>query len=304
MIIDRSSTDAALHGLRIVDTRYCRTELSAPWGLEMEQCSIVTFHFVAHGRCLLTGAGEDRWLDHGQFVVFPHGSRHRLLSGPGQPADPVTPLPKQQLGPSSSVLRHGGGGDGALLLCGGSSFVPSDHPLVDLLPDVLVTTPTGHMSGVLPILEAEATLPGTSSEMIVTRLSDVLITHTIRTWLQTSPQAQHGWLGALRDERLGRALTLLHHAPAHAWTVASLAAEARMSRSLFARRFTEMVGLTPMDYLTQLRMRHATYLMREQGLNLAQTATRVGYRSPAAFARAYKRVTGHTPGTTRSSPGP
>src|SRR2546429_10015344 len=99
MIIDRSSTDEALRGLRVTDTRYCRTELSAPWGLEMKQCPIVAFHFVARGRCLLTGAGEDRWLERGEFVVFPRGRGHRLLSAPGQPAVPILQLPKEELGP-------------------------------------------------------------------------------------------------------------------------------------------------------------------------------------------------------------
>jgi AraC-like DNA-binding protein len=304
MSVDRSSTDEALRGLRIADTRYCRTELSAPWGLEMEPCPIVTFHFVARGRCLLVGAGADRWLDPGRFVVFPRGSGHRLLSAAGQPADPVTPLPKEQIGPYSSVLRHGGGGEGTLLLCGGSSFVPSDHPLVDLLPEVLTVAPTGHLSGVVPILEAEAARPGAGSEPIVTRLSDVLITHAVRTWLETSAQAGDGWLGALRDEHLGRALELLHRAPEREWTVASLAAQARMSRSLFARRFTETVGQTPMEYVTHTRMRHATHLLRDLGLSQHQVATRVGYQSPAAFARAYKRVTGQTPGAARANPDP
>jgi AraC-like DNA-binding protein len=300
-MIDRSSTDEALRGLRITDTRYCRTELSAPWGLEMEQCSIVTFHFVARGRCLLTGVGADRWLERGEFVVFPRGRSHRLSSAPGMPAVPILPLPKEELGPYSSVLRHGGGGAGTLLLCGGASFRPAGHPFVDLLPDVLTGTPTGHLAGVVPVLEKEAARPGAGSEMIVTRLSDVLVLDALRTWLETSPDARRGWLAALCDGRLGRALMLMHRRPEATWTVALLAAEARMSRSLFARRFTETVGIAPMDYLTRLRMWRATVLMREQGLDPAQVATQVGYQSTAAFSRAYKRVTGRTPGTAKIS---
>jgi AraC-like DNA-binding protein len=302
MSVDRSSTDEALRGLRIADTRYCRTELSAPWGLELEPCPIVTFHFVAVGRCLLVGAGEDRWLETGQFVVFPHGSGHRLLSAPGRRADPVTPLPKQEIGPSSSLLRHGGGGESTVLLCGGSSFVPSDHPLVTLLPEVLTVVPAGHMSAIMPILEAEAAQPDIGSDAIVTRLSEILILHAVRTWLRAAPQ-NDGWLGALRDEGLGRALAALHRAPERGWTVAALAAQARMSRSLFARRFTEMLGNTPMDYVAEVRMRHATSLMREHGLSPSQVATRVGYQSPAAFSRAYRRVTGRPPGAARTTPG-
>ncbi|MFL6072675.1 MAG: cupin domain-containing protein [Mycobacteriales bacterium] len=300
MMIDRSSTDEALRGLRITGTRYCRTELSAPWGLEMAQCPIVTFHFVASGRCLLTGTGEDRWLERGDFVVFPRGRGHRLLSAPGEPAVPVIPLPKEELGAHSSILRHGGGGAGTLLLCGGSSFTPADHPLVALLPDVLAVRPAGHLSGVVPMLENEAARPGASSEEIVTRLSDVLVMDALRTWLETSPEARRGWLGALRDDCLGRVLVLMHQRPEDAWTVASLATEARMSRSLFARRFTGTVGTTPMNYLATVRMRHATALMRDQGLDAARVAARVGYQSPAAFSRAYKRVTGRTPGGARA----
>lgn len=299
-MIDRSSTDEVLRGLRITDTRYCRTELSVPWGLEMEQCPIVTFHFVAHGRCLLTGVGADRWLERGEFVVFPRGRGHRLLSAPGVPAVPVLPLPKEELGPHSSVLRQGGGGAGTLLLCGGASFRPVGHPFVDLLPDVLPVTPAGHLAGVVPVLEKEAERPGTGSEAIVTRLFDVLVLDALRTWLETSPDARRGWLGALRDDRLGRVLMLMHRRPEAAWTVASFAAEVRMSRSLFARRFIETVGTAPMDYLTQVRMWHATVLMREQGLDPAQVATRVGYRSTAAFSRAYKRVTGNTPAIAKN----
>src|SRR5215211_7928258 len=91
VILAQSSTDAeetlgeALHGLRVRDTRYCRTELTAPWGLRMEPCDMVTFHFVAEGRCWLAGAGDGRWLEPGDLVVFPRGRGHLIVDTPGSP---------------------------------------------------------------------------------------------------------------------------------------------------------------------------------------------------------------------------
>lgn len=318
MILAQSSSDAdeavgeALHGLRLRDTHYCRTELTAPWGLQMEPCDMVMFHFVAAGRCWLSGAGEDRWLEPGDLVVFPRGQGHLLVDRPGSPARPVQQLPKLELGRRSSVLAHGGGGTRALLLCGGSQFDPPDQPLVGLLPQVMVltnTTTTGDTIGdgrsqdwvgtILGVMGAEAAAPRAGGETIVTRLSDVVLVHAIRAWLATSPQAREGWLGALRDRHLGRALAAMHRDPGHPWTVASLAACAYLSRSAFAQRFTAAVGVPPSAYLTRVRMRLATAWMRDHGLTPSQVAPRVGYDSIAAFTRAYKRSTGRTPGSVR-----
>ena len=151
--------------------------------------------------------------------------------------------------------------------------------------------------------EARALRPG--GETVITRLADVLVIQALRAWLQEAPAAQQGWLGALQDPQLGRALTLIHREPGRDWTVASLAQAVAMSRSAFAARFTERVGEPAMHYLLRWRMHAALGWLREEGASLGEAASRAGYQSEAAFSRAFKRVTGQSPGAARrESPSP
>jgi AraC-like DNA-binding protein len=155
------------------------------------------------------------------------------------------------------------------------------------------------MQATLALIAAETRHLRPGGEAVVTRLADVLIIQAIRWWIETDPSAQAGWLGALRDEQVGRALSLIHADPARAWTVASLADELAMSRSALAARFTELVGEPVMHYVTRWRMRVALNALRDEGATVAELANRLGYRSEAAFARAFKRVIGVAPGSVK-----
>jgi AraC-like DNA-binding protein len=149
----------------------------------------------------------------------------------------------------------------------------------------------------LMAVEAREFQPG--GEAVITRLADVLVIQAIRAWIETAPAARTGWLGALQDPQIGRALALIHRDPARAWTVASLASELAMSRSAFAARFTELVTEPAMQYVTRWRMHVAQNALETEGATVAQLADRLGYRSEAAFARAFKRVVGIPPGAVR-----
>src|SRR5207245_2711742 len=116
------------------------------WGLEMQACAIVSYHFVAEGRCLLEREHEQCWLDEGDLVVFPRGHAHRLMDAPGRATRSVRRLTKTDVGRNSTILTFGGGGAPTVLLCGGSTFRPTAHPLVAMLPDVLVLR-AGHTAG-------------------------------------------------------------------------------------------------------------------------------------------------------------
>ncbi len=131
----------------------------------------------------------------------------------------------------------------------------------------------------------------------------MLVIQAIRAWIETDPDARTGWLGALRDPQIGRSLALIHADPARAWTVASLAREVAMSRSAFAARFTELVGEPAMQYVTRVRMQVAVDALGDHGATVAELATRLGYRSQAAFARAFKREVGVAPGAVKRAPG-
>jgi transcriptional regulator GlxA family with amidase domain len=134
---------------------------------------------------------------------------------------------------------------------------------------------------------------------VTARLVDVLFIQIIRGWLEQQPEGSAGWLGAVRDPQVGRALALMHGEPRRDWTVESLAAEVACSRATFARRFRELVGEPPLVYLTRLRMDVAARLLRDGELSLATIAERVGYGSEFAFNRTFHRVRGVPPGRYR-----
>jgi AraC-like DNA-binding protein len=149
------------------------------------------------------------------------------------------------------------------------------------------------------LMAAEARAFQAGGEAVITRLSDVLVIQAIRAWIETAPAARTGWLGALQDREIGRALTLVHRDPARQWTVASLAGELALSRSAFAARFTELVGEPAMQYVTRWRMQAAQSALETEDVSVTELADRFGYRSEAAFARAFKRVIGAPPGAVR-----
>ena len=206
-----------------------------------------------------------------------------------------------------AIIRHGGGGAGTTLVCGAVRF---DHPaarsLIALLPSTIhLAEPDRSGAEWLPatlrMMAAEAAELRPGGETVLTRLADVLVIQAIRAWLAADPGGRTGWLGALRDRQIGRALALVHREPARDWTVAALAAECAMSRSAFAARFTELVGEPAMQYVTRWRMQTALHELSSGDSTVAELAGRLGYRSEAAFSRAFKRVFGIAPGAARQA---
>jgi AraC-like DNA-binding protein len=289
----------ALHHLHMSGAFYCHTELTEPWGLDLlELPGYLWFHVVAEGRALLA---DDHELGRGDFAMVTRGTGHLLRSDPAAPVEPILDLDREQVSERYETLVHGGGGAPARLLCGAVRF---DHPaarnLIDMLPPV-VRIPATHatpMQATLGLIADETRHARPGGEAIITRLADVLVIQAIRTWIETDPSAQTGWLGAMRDPLLGRALALIHEDPARDWTVATLAEELAMSRSSFAARFSELVGVPAMQYVTDWRMQVARNALRDGG-TVGQVAANLGYKSEAAFARAFKRVTGVPPGAAR-----
>jgi AraC-like DNA-binding protein len=297
----------ALHALRMSGAFYCRSEFTEPWGLALPPLAgYLWFHVVTSGRVSVDlGDGELTTLQSGDVALVTQGAGHRLCSEPAAPAPGILDLPREEISDRYEVLRHGGGGALTRMMCGAVRF---DHPaarnLVALLPEIIyldaASTPDlVWMQGTLALIAAETKHLRPGGEAVITRLADVLIIQAIRWWMETDPSAQTGWLGALRDEQIGRALSLIHGDPARAWTVAALADELAMSRSAFAARFTELVGEPVMQYVTRWRMRVAVNTLQDEGATVAELADRLGYRSEAAFARAFKRVTGVAPGSIK-----
>lgn len=290
---------------------YCRSEFTAPWGISLRPMDgHLWFHILTSGECRLeTEGAEPQLLRAGDIALVPHGEGHSLRTRPGVPAPWVHELDREYVSDRYEIIRHGGGGEVTEMMCCAVTF---DHPagrnLVALLPRLIhVKAGAGQPSAewlrsTLDLMAAEAGDLRPGGETVVTRLADILLVQAIRSWLESDPAAQSGWLGALRDRQIGRAIALIHRDPARDWTVASLARELAMSRSAFAARFTELVGEPVMHYLARWRMQLALNSLREDGATVAELALRLGYRSEAAFSRAFKRVVGVPPGAVKRQP--
>jgi AraC-like DNA-binding protein len=235
----------------------------------------------------------------------PHGDGHALRSEASASAPGILDLEREAVSDRYEILRHGEGGTPTGLICGAVRFThPAAGNLIEILPSTIHIEASSSarlewMQTVLRLMASEAAELRPGGEAVITRLGDILVIQAIRAWLESDPGAQNGWLGALQDPQIGRAISSIHRDPARAWTVASLAQELPMSRSAFAARFTELVGEPVMSYVARWRMQVAVTALREEGASVGQLADRLGYRSEAAFSRAFKRVIGVSPGAIR-----
>ncbi|MEM6676182.1 MAG: AraC family transcriptional regulator, partial [Planctomycetota bacterium] len=286
---------------------YARSELSAPWGVDLPALEgHMMFHIITAGRCWLEADGsEPLLLRRGSLALVPHGLGHRLVDAPGGECVDFFDLPVERVTERYERLTWGGGGDECRLIC---VCVRFDHAaaerLVDAFPPVLhVDAWDGGddrwLTDTLRFIarEAEALRPG--GETVITRLADILVIQMVRHWIETTSDVDTGWLAALRDDQLGRAIAAIHREPGADWTLETLARKAAMSRSAFAARFTEIVGEPAMRYLTRWRLQLARMALKESDEPVGRIAERMGYRSEAAFSRAFKREFGVSPGADR-----
>ena len=216
-----------------------RLDSGAPWGLALppfDRCMM--FHVVTEGRCWVDLEGSDPCLiESGNVALVPRGQGHRLMGQAGVRPVPLFEAPRELLSERYELLRHGGGGPPTSMLCG---LVRFDHPattdLIRILPPVICmdvqSSPHAEwLQSTLRLVAAEAQTLSAGSEAILTRLADILVVETIRSWLTREHGHQPGWLGALRDKRIGHALSLIQRDATRDWTVASLATATGMSRS-------------------------------------------------------------------------
>jgi AraC-like DNA-binding protein len=297
----------ALASMRTGSPASVRTEGRAPWGLRLPAVAGAGFHVVLHGACWFLPADDSSApiaLAPGDVIFERHGGGHVLADDPATPAEEPRPEQFNEGSPIGTLLL-GGDGPRTSLLCGNYHLDRGHaHPLVSRLPEIvhLPARDGRHpeLSAAVQLLRAELDRPRVGSDGIVPALIDALLLYILRAWLDDQPaDAAPGWAAALRDTAVAPALAAMHQAPATAWTVESLAARSGLSRAAFARRFNALVGEPPMTYLTRWRMSTAARLLRESDIPLTTVASRTGYGSEFAFAKAFKREFGLAPGGYR-----
>jgi len=317
-IIVRSSTEADLDVLsdilatvRLRSTVFAQTQLAAPWGIRAEQREHFAFHVIARGRGVLDvdGLGSSE-VEAGEVVVIAPGRGHTLRDRPETPARDLSEL----LSDGVFISRPGAGlptpRDGPAtthLICGCFRFEDMRHNvLVSALPTMIHTREMANDVGpwlaqTIKLLAYESLADRPGMTTVVNRLCDAMFVYVLRSYLAALPAHESNWLRALVEPQIGTALRLIHDEPSNPWTVATLATRVAMSRSAFAALFTRVVGESPMQYLTRWRLQKAAGMLRSGDTELAAIAARVGYESPAAFSKAFKRMVGTSPGAYRRS---
>lgn len=245
------------------------------------------FHVVAKGECWLR-LGYDvqpRPLRAGDLVVFPRDAGHQLIP------HPPNRLPQI--------------GDGFVsLICGHYEFCSKRmNPVFDALPDFVVLhaedrPEDGWLDTLLRFMRYEAQTDSPGAGMVIDQLADVLLVYILRA-LIADKRLNIGLLRAFSDPAITRALSAMLEHPEKPWSVSSLAGVAAISRTAFSQRFHELLGMTPAAYLANYRMDVASGWLRQGELSMDQVAEQVGYASTAAFAKAFKKLTGQSPGKLR-----
>lgn len=295
-------------------------EFSSPWCIRQPNgCAmasylsthakhVITFHLVTEGRgyARIEQNGGMVRLEAGDIIMVPHGDAHLMGNGP-----PVTPIDsadqlQQVLADGRMISQFGGGGERTKLICG---YMTCDqhlsHVFLAGLPPIVKIhirdNPSGQwLENTLRYSVEHVSAPGPGGSAIVAKLSEVLFMETLRRHVAQLPATQTGWLAGVRDPDVGKALALVHRQPAHPWTIASLANEVGLSRSVLAERFRHYLSDTPMGYLTRWRLQLAAQVLSTTSKSVAEVASEVGYESEPSFNRAFKRKFGVPPARFRS----
>lgn len=304
--------------VKLEGSLFYNAEFSSPWRvrslgssllapyLSFEPRHIIIYHLLTHGRAYATVEdGERVSLSAGDIVVFPHGDPHVIGNGSPLNTKDYEGMLQDVLSGGLRLSRMGGGGEMTKFVCG---YLACDLQLSKAflggLPPVFKVNIGSDSSGKwlensIRYSVEQAVNSQTGSEMVVAKLSEALFAETLRRYVDSLPPEQTGWLAGTRDPDVGQALALIHRQPSHPWTIAELASQVGVSRSVLADRFRHFLGVPPMTYLMSWRLQLGAQLLASTSHSVAQIAGDVGYESEPAFNRAFKREYGSPPARFR-----
>ena len=291
--------------LRLRSDLYFEAELGGDFSVQIpRQRRHIRFHLVRQGHCWLeVPGGKLVELSEGDLAIVPNGSEQILSRSPGVPPVALSAL-LERGAYIDGVLSHGSGGGVVRLLCGFCQFDEGiDHPVIVKLPSLVIVRPSDlgaepWAATALRLLALESDLQGEGMTGILSRVLEIIFLQSVRRMHAGEPQA-NGFIAALSDAHLSRALHAMHDQPDVAWTISALAELAGMSRGRFAEKFTREVGAPPIGYLTSWRLMKARALLVNSSLDMAEIARRCGYRSVPSFTRRFKKVFKVGPGEFR-----
>ncbi len=305
------SVAGLLDGPRARGAFLLRSVLDPPWSMRIEDEAPLTLVAMVRGSaCVIPDDGATSWLHAGDVAVL-RGPDPYVVADAPETAPQVVILPGQRcVLPDGRELPEmadlgvrtwGNSPDGETMILTGTYQLRSEtsQRLLDALPAHLVVEADSWENPLVGYLADEIARDDPGQEAVLDRLLDLLLIAALRAWFARDATRAPGWYRAQSDPIVGPALKLIHHQPAHPWTVASLAHEVGVSRAALARRFQDLVGEPPITFLTTWRLSLAADLLREPGATIASVAPQVGYSSAFALSSAFKRVRGLSPAEHR-----
>jgi AraC-like DNA-binding protein len=287
---------------------FSHSTVRGAWGIAFPPTAGIAVHGIVDGETHLGSddAARARRVLPGDLVLVRGSLAHHMAHEPGGACRPFTDVAATGSPSATREVRidDRGDGPGAVFFCGAYRFEGDlCAPLLAGLPDVIHLRPQvgSSLRATMDILAGELLQPAPGQQALLDRLLDVALVQVLRRHFAADVEAAPAWFRALDDPAIGAALRAVHADPQRPWTVAELASEAALSRATFARRFTHLLGVAPLAYLTDWRMALAREQLRDTDAGLAAIARSLGYASEFSFAAAFKRHEGVAPGRWRAS---
>ena len=291
-----------LETLRFRGSVFFRSDLAAPWGMSLPETGIPRFHIMLSGECFVGSDGHEAVkAENADIIMLPNGTSHWIADKPGR-----------QLVPSARAGEACELGDPLFqkgkitnrLMCGLVNFDQgASHPILDALPEMMhfsTLESAGPIWSVVKLIDAEMQGNQDRFSRITDRLTEVLFLQLLNHYVHENEGAT-GFLAALRDRRVYRALTLIHQQPEFNWTLTSLGERVGMSRATLVRRFQDVIGVPPMAYIADWRIMKAHSLVKYSATPFEQIADATGFASARTLSRAFQRRYGCTPNELRRS---
>jgi AraC-like DNA-binding protein len=309
---------SSLRALHVSGTLLLRERYASPWAVTIPSAPVlgamvharagtrvVAFHLVEFGHCeLRCASGARQLLQAGEMMICFGGQAHRIGDGEPPRAQAVEALLAGE--PNAQHPAVTGRPAAVSLICG---VFLLEHavlsPLLEALPALMHASLSrpgelNTLSGIARLMVDEMACGALGGSYVVERLLEVLCAQAVRAYLERAPRQESGWVRAIQDPVVGRAMHAIHAQPGLAWTVSRMARQVAMSPSRFSARFVEALGDSPMSYVAKLRMGLACKMLATSQANIEQIATEVGYESAAAFNRAFRSTLGLPPGAWRA----
>jgi len=291
--------------IKLESVVYFRKNFTKPWGMEVQQGKFSQFHMVLKGNCLLKTKEfeKPKQLSAGDIVVTINGGEHWIADSENSPRVSGKSVVEEQVKDAVSYELKDAT---TTLICGHFEFDKTiHHPFLNSLPPTIILSSTEKreldwLETLTNVIEQETDSSKLGSDVVVTRLGELLFIHLIRNYI-AKLKISSGFLSALNDTYISLALSLMHSNPKENWTLETIARNIGMSRAAFALKFRKILGTTPIKYLTNWRMVKAKEYLSNSKLSIMQVAEKVGYYSESSFIRAFRKEYNQNPAKFRKS---